>query len=114
MLAYSFEPPLAFEIGATVALIFSVALVFRASYLTEERFVRSEVWRALRDEERPAGEHGRRCGAGRAGSAAAALRQDRGRHRRHTLWLGFGAGGGVAGFGPRPYDFVTVGIPVLR
>ena len=60
MLASSFEPPLSFMIGATVALIFSVGLLLRVYLLTEERFLRSEVWRSLRPDERPAGEHGRR------------------------------------------------------
>ena len=60
MLAFSFEPPLAFEIGATVALIFSIGLLIRAYLLSEERFLRSEAWRALRPEERPAGELGAR------------------------------------------------------
>jgi len=58
MLAFSFEPPLACKIGATVALMFSIALLIRSHLLTEERLLRSEVWRALRPEERPAGEHG--------------------------------------------------------
>ena len=59
MVAFSFEPPLAFKIGATVALIFSIGLVVRSYFLTEERLLRSEVWRALRPDERPAGEQGR-------------------------------------------------------
>lgn len=58
MVAFSFEPPLAFEIGATVALIFSVVLLIRSCLLTQERFLRSEVWRGLTPDERPAGEHG--------------------------------------------------------
>ena len=58
MLAFSFEPPLAFKIGATVALIFSLLLLTRSYFLTEERFLRSEAWRALKPEERPAGNHG--------------------------------------------------------
>jgi Na+/melibiose symporter-like transporter len=60
MLASSFEPPLSFAMGATVALIFSVSLLLRVYLLTEERFLRSEAWRSLRPEEKPAGEHGRR------------------------------------------------------
>ncbi len=60
MLAYSFEPPLAFKVGATVALMFSLGLLARARYLTEERLARSELWRALKADERPAGAHGRR------------------------------------------------------
>ena len=47
MVGYSFEPPLAFTIGATVALIFSIGLLVRSYFLTEERLLRSEVWRAL-------------------------------------------------------------------
>lgn len=60
MLAFSFAPPLAFKIGATVALVFSIVLLVRSYFLTEERFLRSEAWRALRPDERPAGEHGRK------------------------------------------------------
>jgi hypothetical protein len=59
MLAFSFHLFVAFEIGATVALFFSIGLVIRACCLTEERIERCEAWRALRDEERPSGEHGR-------------------------------------------------------
>lgn len=60
MLGFSFEPPLAFKIGATVALLFSLLLLTRSYFLTEERFLRSEAWSALKPEERPAGNHGRR------------------------------------------------------
>jgi hypothetical protein len=59
MLAFSFKPPLAFKIGATVALIFSIGLIIRSYFLTEERLLRSEVWRALPPNERPAGIQGR-------------------------------------------------------
>jgi hypothetical protein len=59
MVGFSFEPSLAFKIGATVALVFAILLLGRSYFLTEERFLRSEAWRALRPEERPAGEHGR-------------------------------------------------------
>jgi len=58
MIGFSFEPPLAFEIGASVALLFSVLLLLRSLLLTPERFMRSEVWRGLNPDERPAGEHG--------------------------------------------------------
>lgn len=58
MVAASFEPALAFKIGATVALVFSLLLLARSYRLTDERFRRSEAWRALRPDERPAGEHG--------------------------------------------------------
>jgi len=59
MLAFSSEPQVAFTIGATVSLIFSIFLIVRVSSLTERRFLRSEQWRALSDEERPTGEGGR-------------------------------------------------------
>lgn len=58
MLAFSFEPAVAFQVGATVALIFSLGLLIRVGCLTERRFERCEAWRALQDEERPPGEGG--------------------------------------------------------
>jgi hypothetical protein len=58
MVAYSFAPALAFEIGATVALIFTILMLVRSYLLTTERFRRGEVWRSLLPDERPAGEHG--------------------------------------------------------
>ena len=64
MLAFSYRLALACEIGATIALIFSVALLVRVYFLTEERLERSEVWRALPEEERPLGEDGRRWARG--------------------------------------------------
>ncbi len=60
MLVLSSEPSLAFEAGATVALIFSLGLLLRVLLLTEGRFTRSEAWCALQDEERPVGEDGQR------------------------------------------------------
>ena len=59
MVAFSFEPPLAFKIGATVALAFSIGLLLRSCLLTEERFLNSEAWRALRPDERPIGDRER-------------------------------------------------------
>jgi hypothetical protein len=64
MLAFSFRPALAFEVGATIALIFSVGLLVRVALLTEDRLERCEVWRALREDERPPGEDGRRWARG--------------------------------------------------
>jgi hypothetical protein len=60
MLAFSFELPLAFKIGATAALIYSHALLARVCWLTEDRFMRCEAWRTLPDDERPQGERGLR------------------------------------------------------
>jgi len=64
MICVSVEPALALKVGATIALMFSVGLVVRAHFLTEERLERSEVWRALPEEERPPGEDGRRWALG--------------------------------------------------
>jgi hypothetical protein len=46
--------------GASVALLFSLFLLYRAGRLTDERLRRSEPWRGLDPSERPAGELGRR------------------------------------------------------
>lgn len=58
MVAFSYAPPLAFKVGASVALVFSIGLLARSHFLTEERFRRSEAWRALTPDERPAGDLG--------------------------------------------------------
>ncbi|MFN3655696.1 MAG: hypothetical protein ACK4UO_00410 [Pseudolabrys sp.] len=58
MVGFSFAPALACAIGATIALLFALLLIARSHLLTEERFRRSEAWRALTPQERPAGEHG--------------------------------------------------------
>ncbi|RDV03632.1 hypothetical protein [Undibacter mobilis] len=58
MIGFSFEPALAFDLAATVALVFAVLQIVRVSRLTEDRFRHSEVWQALRPDERPAGDNG--------------------------------------------------------
>ena len=73
MVGFSFEPPLAFTIGATVALIFSIGLLARGYFLTEERFLRSEAWRALRPERAPHRRIGAAAGPGTVESTSAAL-----------------------------------------
>jgi hypothetical protein len=60
MLAFSFAPALALSIGANTALVFSIGLLLRVACLTEDRIVRTEVWRVLTPQERPVGETGRR------------------------------------------------------
>ncbi len=60
MATRSFGLAAAFLIGANVALLFSVGLIAWKSQLDEEHIVRTEAWRALRPEQRPAGEAGRR------------------------------------------------------
>lgn len=58
MVGASFDPPLAFKVGASVALVFAIVLILRSYGLSDEGFRRCEVWQALRPEERPQGEHG--------------------------------------------------------
>jgi hypothetical protein len=58
MVGFSFEPALALNLGASVALVFAIVQLLRVSRLTEQRFRHSEVWLALRPDERPTGEHG--------------------------------------------------------
>lgn len=60
MIAFSYQPELAFCIGASVALLFSVVLVFKVGGLTEEAVQRSEAWLALEWGRRPRGHEGRR------------------------------------------------------
>jgi hypothetical protein len=60
MVTRSFELAAAFLIGANVALLFLVGLIAWKSHLDEQQIVRTEAWRALAPEERPAGEAGRR------------------------------------------------------
>ena len=58
MMAFSFELTVAFDVGATVALLFALGLLSRVIFLTEHRFTNSEAWSALQDEERPVGNEG--------------------------------------------------------
>jgi len=60
MLAFSFEPALAFTIGATIAIVFALGLLLRVACLSDEHIVRTEAWRILTPQERPVGEDGRR------------------------------------------------------
>lgn len=53
MVACGNNPRLAMNVGASVALLFSIFLVARAAHFTEERLLRCEAWVALRAEERP-------------------------------------------------------------
>jgi hypothetical protein len=60
MVTRSFELAAAILIGANVALLLSVGLIAWQSQRVEQHVVRTEIWRALRLKERPAGEIGRR------------------------------------------------------
>lgn len=55
MLGFSFDPPLAFDIGAHVALTFAIVLLIRAFRIDEDRIIRSEPWVGLDQNERPVG-----------------------------------------------------------
>jgi hypothetical protein len=48
-------------VGANIALLFSIGLIAWTSQLDEEQIVRTEAWRTLTPEERPAGKSGRFC-----------------------------------------------------
>lgn len=60
MVTRSFEFVAALQIGANVALLFSLGLIAWSQGLTEQRVVRTLAWRRLRPDQRPAGEAGRR------------------------------------------------------
>jgi hypothetical protein len=64
MVGFSFQLPLALVIGANVALLFSLCLILRASLMSEERVTRTEAWRVLPRDQRPAGEGGRQWACG--------------------------------------------------
>ncbi len=56
MVGFSFDPPLALAIGAHIALMFSLFLLYRVTVLTDERVKRTEPWRELAPHERPRGD----------------------------------------------------------
>ena len=56
---FSFAPPIALKLTATVALFFSAVLILRAHRLTEDRVDELEAWRGLDPELRPDGDGGR-------------------------------------------------------
>lgn len=58
MVAYSFDPPLALVIGASVAMFFAAVMLVRAFFLTENRVVSTEPWLVMQPEERPVGDAG--------------------------------------------------------
>jgi hypothetical protein len=46
-------------VGANIALLFSLGLIAWTSQLDQDQIVRTEAWRTLTPEERPAGKSGR-------------------------------------------------------
>jgi hypothetical protein len=58
MVAYSFDPPLALVIGATIAMFFTTVMLVRALVLTEHRVLSTEPWLVMEPEERPVGDAG--------------------------------------------------------
>jgi hypothetical protein len=59
MVAYSFDPPLALVIGASVAMFFTAVMLVRAFVLTEDKVVATEPWLVMEPEQRPVGDAGR-------------------------------------------------------
>lgn len=59
MVAYSFNPPLALVIGASVAMFFAGVMLVRALFLSEDRVVTTEPWQVMEPEQRPVGDSGR-------------------------------------------------------
>jgi hypothetical protein len=59
MLAYSFNPPLALVLGASVAMFFAAVMLVRALFLTEDRVTGTEPWLVMEPEQRPVGDTGR-------------------------------------------------------
>ena len=56
MIAYSFNPPLALVLGASVAMFFAGVMLVRALFLTEDRVVSTEPWLVMEPEQRPIGD----------------------------------------------------------
>jgi hypothetical protein len=59
MFSFSYSPALAFKCGATVALAFSIGLIFRTAYVTDTTVSSLEAWRAVEPKLRPDGDQGR-------------------------------------------------------
>lgn len=59
MIAYSFNPPLALVLGASVAMFFAAVMLVRALFLTEDRVVATEPWQVMEPDQRPDGDDGR-------------------------------------------------------
>ena len=60
VIARDFDMRAALLICGKMALLFSLALVLYAKWLSDDRIVRIEPWRAIAPSERPAGAGGRR------------------------------------------------------
>jgi len=59
MVAYSFNPPLALVIGASVAMFYAAVMLVRALFLNEDRVVVTEPWLVMEPDQRPVGDAGR-------------------------------------------------------
>ena len=57
MLAYSFNPPLALVLGASVAMFFAEVMLVRALFMSEDRVVSTEPWQVMEPEQRPVGDN---------------------------------------------------------
>ncbi len=56
MVSFSFNPLLALVIGAHIAFVFSIVLLYRVTILTEERLRQTDLCCGLEPNERPHGE----------------------------------------------------------
>lgn len=90
--------------AATLALLFAVVLMARAGGLSEKRIIRSQFWRTLAPQKRPAGEAGARM-------ACRALEE---------TWLRFAKGAaaaaivmGVLAYASRDVSFAS-GVPSAK
>ncbi len=68
MVAYSFDPPVALVLGASIALFFAIVMLLRGLFLTEDRVVSCEPWTVMQPEERPVGDDGRAFACERLGT----------------------------------------------
>lgn len=59
VVAYSFDPPLALVIAASVAMLFAAVMLVRALFLTDEQMETTEPWQVMQPEERPLDDAGR-------------------------------------------------------
>ena len=85
MLAFSFAPALSLSIGANIALVFAIGMMLRAACLSEDGIERTEAWRILQPQERPAGDAGRRLARDELQDVLLRFREGRGRLWRSSF-----------------------------
>lgn len=53
MFAFSFDPALALKIGASVALVFCLRLIYRLSQLRKNGICQTDIWQVMEPHELP-------------------------------------------------------------